>query len=253
MQLTCIGTGTAHPRAERAGAGFLLETAGLRMLFDCGPGVVHGMARFHADWRGVTHVVLTHFHNDHIGDVPALFFAWMYGMQPVRSAPLLVIGPKGTAKLLDAMAEVFGKHLSETPFELQVKEMTDGEEVRLNDVARIRACSTPHTENSLAYRIDAQGQSFCYTGDTGMSESLGIFAQAVDALLVECSLPAEEAMAEHLTPAQLAQLARIALPRRLLVTHVYPQLDIFELPYLVRDGGWPAAVEIVKDGQRIEI
>jgi ribonuclease BN (tRNA processing enzyme) len=253
MLLTCVGTGTAHPRADRAAAGFLLETAGLRILFDCGPGVVHGMARQHADWRGITHVVLTHFHNDHIGDVPALFFAWMYGMTTPRSQPLTVIGPAGTAKLLGALADVFGRHLSEPPYALNIVELEDAAELRLNDVARIRACSTPHTENSLAYRIDAQGQSFCYTGDTGMSESVAIFAQAVDALLIECSLPAELAMAEHMTPAAVAQFARIALPRRLLVTHVYPQLDVFELPILVREGGWPAAVEVVNDGQRIEI
>jgi ribonuclease BN (tRNA processing enzyme) len=253
VQLTCIGTGTAYPDAERAGAGFILETGGLRILFDCGPAVVQGMARHKVDWRGITHLALTHFHNDHTGDVPALFFAWMYGMRPVRSAPITVLGPKGTAGLLKAMAAVFGRHLTDPPFAIMVQEMEDDGELRLNDVVRIRARHTPHTENSLAWRVEADGRSFCYTGDTGMSESVAIFAQAADVLLIECSLPAEEKMEEHLTPGDVAQIARIALPRRLLVTHVYPQLDVYELPFLVRDGGWPAAVEVVKDGQRIEV
>jgi ribonuclease BN (tRNA processing enzyme) len=86
-----------------------------------------------------------------------------------------------------------------------------------------------------------------------MSEEVAAFAQAVDALLIECSVPDEQAMAIHLSPSQVAAMARIALPRRLLLTHVYPQLDRGALPELVRLGGWPAGVEVPADGARIEV
>jgi hypothetical protein len=48
-------------------------------------------------------------------------------------------------------------------------------------------------------------------------------------------------------------MARVALPRRLLVTHVYPQLRRDDVPQLVRDGGWPAEVHLVRDGEVIEV
>ena len=253
MILTCIGTGTAAPEANRVCSGFVLETHGLRMLLDCGAGVVHNMARTHVDWRTLTHLVITHFHNDHIGDVPMLFFAWKYGMLPARSEPLTLIGPRGTKDLLRRMAGVFGSHLKEPGFPVEYVELDSMDEFRLNDVANILACRTPHTPESLAYRLDVAGQSFCYTGDTGMSSDVAKFAQGVDALLIECSLPDELAMDSHLTPSRVAEIARIALPRRLLLTHLYPQLTRRDVPELVRIGGWPAKVELVDDGDRLEI
>ena len=253
MQLTCIGTGTAAPEPDRVCSGYLLEGHGLRMLFDCGPGVVHRMAQLGVDWQSITHLCLTHFHNDHIGDVPMLFFAWKHGMRPARSTPLEVLGPKGTRRMLVRMAKLFGDHISEPSFDLRIHELEDGAELRLNDVAEIRTRRTPHTDRSIAYRLEVGGRSFCYTGDTGFSEDVAKFVQSADALLVECSVPDDEAMPVHLCPRELAEIARIALPRRLLVTHIYPQLDRAEVPFLVREGGWPAEVHVVRDGERIEI
>src|SRR5688572_5012059 len=169
MILTCVGTGTAAPEPNRVCSGFVLETHGLRMLLDCGAGVVHNMARMHVDWRTLTHLVITHFHNDHIGDVPMLFFAWKYGMMPPRSEPLILIGPRGTKQLVRRMARIFGSHLKEPGFPVELVELANGDELRLNDVGNLRVCDTPHTPESVAYRFDVAGQSFCYTGDTGMS------------------------------------------------------------------------------------
>jgi ribonuclease BN (tRNA processing enzyme) len=253
MLFTCIGSGTAVPEPDRVCSGYLLETNGLRILLDCGGGVVHSMARIGVDWRTLTHLVLTHFHNDHIGDLPLLFFAWKWGMLPPRSEPLTVIGPTGTRQLLQRMAEVFGDHLSEPPFHVALDEVDPGDERRLDDVVRLRAFKTPHTKESLAYRIDAGSSSFCYTGDTGPSRELAVFAHGVDALLVECSLPDQEGISMHLTPSQVAELARIAQPRRLLVTHVYPQLPRSRVPGLVHAAGSPAPVEMLQDGARLDI
>jgi ribonuclease BN (tRNA processing enzyme) len=251
--LTCIGTGTAAPEPDRVCSGFLLETGELRMLFDCGPGVVHGMARRGVEWRTLTHLCLTHFHNDHIGDVAMLFFAWKHGMRPARSAPLVVVGPKGTKRMLVRMAKLFGDHVSRPPFELEIVELGDDGELRLSDVAMLRTKRTRHTDRSIAFRVEVSGRSFCYTGDTGFSDELAVFVQAADALLIECSLPDDQPLETHLTPVQLAAMARVALPRRLLVTHVYPQLERLDVPQRVREGGWPAEVHVVRDGEEIEI
>jgi ribonuclease BN (tRNA processing enzyme) len=254
MILTIVGSGTAAPEPHRVCSGYLLETNGLRMLMDCGSGVVHSLARLDADWRGLTHLLITHFHTDHIGDVPMLFFAWKHGMQPARSEPLTLIGPRGTKKLLGRMDEVFGSaHIATPDFELEIIELEGGEDLWLNDVVRLLTAKSNHTDNSLSFRIEDGGRSFCYTGDTGLSNDVAVLAQAVDALLIECSLPDEQALDIHLTPSTVAAMARIALPRRLLVTHTYPQLDRGRLPELVRLGGWPARVEMPIDGDRFEI
>ena len=74
MNLTVIGCGMAVPDAERVCSGYHLATHGVALLFDCGPGVVHRMATLGVAWQEITHLCITHFHNDHTGDVAALFF-----------------------------------------------------------------------------------------------------------------------------------------------------------------------------------
>jgi ribonuclease BN (tRNA processing enzyme) len=253
MTLTCIGTGTAAPEANHVCSGYLLQGHGVRVLFDCGNGVVHNMARLGIAWADLTHLALTHFHNDHIGDVPFLFFAWKHGLRPARSEPVVVIGPHGTKTLIERLARIFGTHVTDPGFEVNVEELRSGDELRLNGTVRVRAGKTKHTEESLAYRVEAESASFCYTGDTGPDGDVGIFAQGADVLLMECSVPDDEAMETHLSPSGVADMARIALPKRLLLTHVYPQLDRAVLPRLVQEAGWPGAVAVASDGEGFEI
>jgi ribonuclease Z len=40
MRVILLGTGTPFPNAERFGSAILIETAGKRLLFDCGRGAV---------------------------------------------------------------------------------------------------------------------------------------------------------------------------------------------------------------------
>jgi ribonuclease BN (tRNA processing enzyme) len=253
MILTCIGTGTAVPEPDRVCSGYLLEVDGLRILLDCGGGVVHSMARLGVRWQEITHLLLTHFHNDHIGDVPLLFFGWKHGMRPGRSQPLTIIGPKGTRKLISRMADIFGGHLEEPGFEIHWQEIDGDHDMRLSDAVRLSATRTKHTDHSVAWRVEADGRSFCYTGDTGMDRELAIFAQSADTLLMECSLPDGESMPTHLTPTGVADMARIALPKRLLLTHIYPQLGRDAVGGLVREAGWPGRLEVAAEGDRIVV
>ena len=87
----------------RSCAGYLVDSAGLRLLIDCGSGITRRLAERGDEWRTITHVALTHFHIDHHGDLPTLIFAWKYGFLPPRTAPLEIIGPVGTHALLDRL------------------------------------------------------------------------------------------------------------------------------------------------------
>jgi ribonuclease BN (tRNA processing enzyme) len=252
IRLTVIGCGTAAPDAERASAGFLVERDATRILMDCGPGVVHGLARWGAAWPEITHLALTHFHNDHIGDVPALFFGWKYGTRPVRSAPLEFIGPRGTRALFDALPDALGAHIRDPGFEVEFRDITAAPVVNLvNGV--LRAFPTPHTEESVAYRIEVGGVSIGYTGDTGPDEPLAKFMGGVHVLIAECSVPDAEAFPAHLTPSSVAALAAAARPEVLLITHVYPQLDRRSLPGLVEAAGWSGRTVIAHDGLTLDL
>jgi ribonuclease BN (tRNA processing enzyme) len=253
VEIIVVGSGTAVPHAERVGSAYFVRIGTSRVLLDCGPGVVHHMARFELPWWEITHLCLSHFHTDHIGDVPALIFALKYGQAEPRTAPLTVFGPPGTRKLFRKLAAAFGDFIKEPGFPLEIVELKPGKRQSLNDVAHISAAPTPHTDASVAFRIDGPQSSMGYTGDTDQHVDVGSFLQAVDLLISECSLPDELAMDGHLTPTRVAALARVALPKRIMLTHMYPQLPRSEVVELIRKAGWEGEMILAEDGLRVAL
>ncbi|MFW6330797.1 MAG: MBL fold metallo-hydrolase [Gemmatimonadota bacterium] len=252
MRLTVVGSGTAAPEPERVCSGYGVETAATRLLLDCGPGVVHRMAALGVPWPRLDHVLFTHFHNDHTGDLPTLFFALKWGVVERRTAPLTLWAPRGIRDRLRAMEAAFGDHVADPGFPVVVREIGPGESFTAGDVV-IAVANTPHTPESVAYRIDRAGVRLGYTGDTGPSEELGPFFTGCDVLLAECSLPDEEATDNHLSPASLAALATAAAPHRLVVTHVYPRLDALDPLALLRRAGWAGHTLRARDGLALSV
>jgi ribonuclease BN (tRNA processing enzyme) len=253
MRLTTLGTGTISLSPARACAGYLVESADVRLLIDCGAGIARRLAELEVDWWAITHVAISHFHADHIADLPTLVFAWKYARLPGRTAPLEIIGPPGTAALLDRLAQAFGDWVTRPEsFPLTVRELEAGAATDLGGGTVLSTCKVPHTEESLAYSVAAGGRRLVYSGDTGYDEALARWAAGCDLLLLECSLPDTLAIATHLTPRQCGALAAIAAPAVLALTHFYPPVEDAEIEREVALGFAGRMVRCA-DGWRTEI
>ena len=252
MRLTTLGTGTVSLTPGRACAGHLVEAGDVRLLLDCGSGVVHRMAEAGVDWMGVTHVALTHFHPDHFADLPTLLFAWKYGRIPARSAPVEIIGPAGTGGLLGRLAHAFGEWVTAPGFPITVREITPGDLVELGGGVRLGARGVPHTVESVAYSVEHGSRRIVYTGDTGVDDGLGTWAAGCDVLLCECSLPHAMAIPAHLTPEACADLAAAAGPRHLALTHFYPPVLDVDIRAIV-GAKYEGPVTLAHDGWHIDI
>lgn len=252
MKLTIVGSGTAAPEAGRVCSGYWVEADDGRLLLDCGAGVVHGMARLRLSWPELDHLLITHFHNDHIGDVPMLLFALKHGVRPPREKPLSVWAPHGIGERMKAMEAAFGDHVADPGFPVVIREVAPGDDFAIGGLA-VRAVSTPHTDRSLAYRLTDDAVSLGYTGDTGPSAAVGTMMAGVDTLIAECSLPDDDAIETHLSPSSLAAMARRAAPGRLVVTHVYPQLDALGAVGRVRAAGWEGETIRAEDGTTLGV
>jgi ribonuclease BN (tRNA processing enzyme) len=252
MRLTTIGTGTVSPSPARVCAGHLVSAGNASVLLDCGSGVVHGLARAGVDWMRITHVAITHFHADHMSDLAFLIFTWRYGAEQPRADPIEVIGPPGIDALMTRLADAFGTWVRDPGFEVRVHETPPGGALDLGGEARLSAFKVPHTEESQAYDVSYGGRRLVYTGDTGYDEGLGRWAAGCDLFLAECSLPDDRAMAIHLTPRQCGELAAMAQPRTLVLTHFYPPVERIDIRAIVgeRFGG---AVVLANDGWSMQI
>lgn len=229
MKLTTVGTGTAAPHATRVSAAHLVESGDVRLLLDCGSGSVHRMASLGVDWQSITHVAITHFHADHIADLPLLLMGWRWGQLPPRSAPVTLYGPPGTGAMVENMARVFGASLLAPGYPFTVREFVPHEIVRVGEQVTLAAQPVPHTAESVAYSVSDGERRLVYTGDTGVSETLGAWSAGCDLLLAECSLPESMAVREHLTPRQAGQLAAQASAPRLVLTHFYPPAEAVDI------------------------
>lgn len=228
----------------------MLETADRRLLLDCGPGTVRSLARVDAEWAAITDVWVSHFHTDHVGDLPGLLFSLKWGLLPERrTAPLTIWGPPGIRVVLGGFAAAAGGPEFDLGFELRVREVRPGTGHALADDLELRALKTPHTDESLALRIEGPGWSMAYSGDTGPAVALGEFARGVDLFVCECSLPDDLAGEIHVSPSAVARFASVAEPGMLLVTHVYPQFRAAaDVLGLIRAAGWTGPASLAREG-----
>jgi len=213
------------PDHTRHSAAHHLELASARILFDCGPGTLHGFSAHGVAWADLTHLVVTHYHGDHVGDLAAILFALKHGLTPARAAPLTLIGPVGFRAFLTRLADALGDHVLSPGFELGVVELEPG--TAFEDATRgfsLECHPTPHTAESVAYRLEAHWGAIGYTGDTGPSTDVAMFLSGCQVLVAECALTDPPEMELHLSPVGLAEMAGLAEPELLVVTHVYPPL-----------------------------
>jgi ribonuclease BN (tRNA processing enzyme) len=232
--------------------GHLVEAGPVRLLMDCGGGVVHRMAALGLDWAGITHVALTHFDQDHTSDVAALFIAWRYGRLPPRTEPVTVLGPPGTRALMNRLAAALWDKLLAPGFPVVVDEVAAGDSRALGGGVTVATRSVRHEPESIAYAVSHEGRRLVYTGDTAPDPTLGTWARGADLLLTECSLPDEMAVPSHLSPTSLGELAAAADPGLLVLAHLYPMMDRLDLPALVH-ARWPGRVVVAHDGWSVEV
>jgi ribonuclease BN (tRNA processing enzyme) len=240
------------PTADRVCSGYHVQAGRLSLLLDCGPGILHRMAQIGVDWRTIDAIALTHFHTDHVGGLPMLLFSLRYAMPPGREKPLHIIGPPGTRDLLGRIAAAFGDYVLAPGFPMLFTEIASRETVDLV-AAVVRAHATPHTPESVAYRVEAECGAIGYTGDTGPEHDLGPFMRGVALLISECTMPDDEAPENHLTPSGVARLASESKPGTLVLTHMFPQLDPEQASAAVREAGWEGKTLAAHDGLVLDV
>ena len=252
MKLTILGSGTCVPSGERNSAGYFIESPGVRMMLDCGAGTVHALARYGLPWETMTHIFVSHFHVDHIGELASLFFAFRYGMRTTRTEPLCLIGPAGLGRVMEGLKTAFGPSVFELKFPVHDVHLAPGGTIDLTEDCRLSVAKTPHTDESLSVRIESGGRSICYTGDTDYSEELVGFFKGADLLISECSFKERREGVPHLAVKDVAAMAARANVARLVVTHFYFDVDEAELKEELQQG-YSGEVTIGADGMSIRV
>jgi len=234
LKLKVLGSGSIVPTPRRFASGYLLEISGRRILIDPGPGAMEKLRRDYIMPQSLDLLLITHFHLDHIADFLPIVMSRAYGVdgKPAQKpATLRAVGPKGLEKLyrrLVVETEEFS-YLSRVMGCLdyiEIVEMGDGE--TLEHAGLVTKASEVEHFNGIAYRIEGEGVSITYSGDTVPDERLVELAKNCDILIHECSFPHEELYGKHTSETQLAEIARKTRPKLVLATHLYPSWEGME-------------------------
>lgn len=253
MKLYILGSGTCVPYERRGSSGYALRLPQSTVLLDCGSGTTWKLGRVGINYLEIAHIFLSHIHPDHTADlVPFLFgtkYAYGSSYGSKREKPLCVWGGEGFKDFFSALTKAYDGWI--VPDNLYVEELKEGKAEFDGFTLVMR--KTVHIESSLAYRIESEGKSLVYSGDTDYSESLVELAKGADVLVIECSAPDEESKIKgHLTPNEVIKIANESKAKKVVLTHLYPVCDEKNVAYIIASRT-EAEVILAEDLMEVEI
>jgi ribonuclease Z len=246
-QIVLLGTGNPNPDPDRSGPATAVVVNGTPYLVDMGTGVVRrakaavidkGIAALEPTKLRV--VFVTHLHSDHtIGYADLITTPWIYG----RRVPLEVYGPPGIKAMTEHLLEAYSADI-----EVRTKDNAEGlytigtfpggYRVNAHEIVAgvvykdanvtVTAFATNHALPSFGYRFDTPDRSIVISGDTTPTQATIDACNGCDVLIHEVQTlewlgkrPDFQAYAAkfHTTTAQLAELAKQAKPRLLILYH----------------------------------
>ena len=232
MKLTFLGTGVAIPQPDRVQSGMIIEVDSKPILFDCGGGVLNRIFESSYNHTDIDTIVLSHLHLDHVSDVLCLIKAnWLCDKTDVK-----IYGPKGTQEWISGLLGVYD--YMQGKVDISVTDVAAGEVFTPDGVnCRITCASGVHSVPSLGYRIESDGATVVYSGDTEPCDSImnlcGGDGAGVNVLVHECSFPIGFEVTNHTTPDMLAgyigEHCKEINVGKLYLTHLYPHMQGHEV------------------------
>ena len=285
--ITVFTVGTSSPLpGERAQTGTAVFVNGHFFMFDVGPGVVQKSENIQLPLDQLDAVFITHYHSDHFMDLPYLINrSWVLG----RTKELQVYGPDGLDTLMQAVDQLLhienqyrvdhhGAELMDIskakgiPHEF--KNVPGGKEIVFQkDGITITAFDVNHEpiEPAVGYAIEYDGKKVVISGDTKKNELVLEMAKDADllihevllvSLLKQLSTKLEETgngrnskiihdiQDYHTSPKDVAELAKAANVKKLILHHFAPAPDLQVIKNLYKKelSGYDGPIHFANDG-----
>lgn len=244
VQVRFLGTGDAFGHGGRLQTCILIQTTKHRILIDFGASAMISLYRYGVNPNSIDLILLTHLHGDHFGGLP--FFILDAQLISKRFHPLTVVGPIGSRERIMAAMEVMFPGSSKVKqkfdiniYELEAEQVWDSHGIKVVPYPVIHPSGDP----SFALRVECDGRSIAYTGDTEWTEALIQSARGADLLIAEAYFY-EKQIKYHLNFKTLMDHMDELNPKRMIITHMSQDM-LDRLEYI--------EVESADDGMIVEI
>jgi ribonuclease BN (tRNA processing enzyme) len=224
MEVRFVGSGDAFGTGGRFQTCIRVQASGVTALVDCGTTTLTAMKAQLLDPGEVGAVVITHLHGDHFGGLPFLI---LDGQFTRRTTPLTVLGPNGTARRLHTAMEALypGSTTVQRRFELHVLELPEAGATLQAGPLSVTGWHVDHPSGApaLALRVDLDGNTCGYSGDTAWTPALIAAAAGTDLFACE-AYTYNHPVRHHLDYADIHQNAAELDTSHLILTHLGPTM-----------------------------
>ncbi len=146
LDVSLLGTGGMMPLPYRWLTSLMLRYNGKSILIDCGEGTQIALREKGWSPNPIDIICFTHYHADHISGLPGMLLTMG---NAERREPLLLIGPKGLVRVVNALRVI----APELPFEIQCREIAQEEEKFSFDGFQMKAFKVNHSVVCYGYSL----------------------------------------------------------------------------------------------------
>ena len=221
MQLHFLGCGDAFGSGGRFNTCFHVRGVNANFLIDCGASSLIAMKQCAVARNEIQTILFTHYHADHFGGLP--FFMLDAQFFSKRTEPLVIAGPPGLESWFERVMETAfpGSSRTRPRFELSLKELASAVPVEIGPL-RVTGYRVKHGQPDgacFALRVEAEGRTVAYTGDTEWTDTITQAAREADLFVAEAYFR-DKQVPLHLDLATLeAHLPQIGA-KRVILTHM---------------------------------
>lgn len=246
-RLVILGTGTCQLQEHRMASSALLEIGDLRLVFDFGRGVATRLAGLGLAQDDVEHVVLSHFHPDHVSDLVPYLHAAAWSQIDPRGRDLHVYGPEGLEVQLMRLLSLFGPRDLAQPdrFRVVLHEVR-GERLELAGRSAtpelVFADLPPAGNHGLKWTW--KGKTYVLTGDSWFHDQEVELLRGVDLAVIDSG---------HLSDEEIVELAVRSGAGLLVCSHLYRELDAGDLGARAARRGYRGRLLVAADLMSFEL
>ena len=254
MRVIALGTGRPFVRRAQANCSWLIELGnGDKFIMDFGSGSQVNFTALEIPHQDITAYFAAHLHTDHVGDFAQVWIgSWTGG----RVKPLLVYGPSGPApkygiehfvrQQIESFAWDTDTRLGLLPdagAEVDVHEFDYRQTHVVYDHNGVVIKSFPAVhiyDGPVSYRLEWNGLTFVFSGDTTPSRFFVDNAQGADLLIHECFNTVGQLIERsgydeksargigtvaHTAPEEAGKVLALVEPRLAVVYHFFNDFD----------------------------
>lgn len=223
LELTVLGCAGSYTGVGRACSSYLVRSGDTRVLLDAGNGSTANLQRF-IGFADLDAIVISHRHVDHCIDLVGAYYALKFGPSPI-SQPIPLYGAPEVKEAMtnfmrwDTDMDVADVYACET--------VVGGDEVEIGPL-RLSFADAVHLTPAISTRVEVDGRSIVYSGDTSGLSELGELARGADLFVCEAAWSGDNEdhpPGMHLTARDAAVIAKEAGVGHLVLTHIIASTD----------------------------